>query len=156
MAFPDWRSAFRKAWPTVGELLGCSATGYLLRTALAVMALAISISATSLASTPEPHQCPQFVVGRADSSAYPRMQLPARGTATGVRCPNLKRVARGLYSGRYRIPASSSAQAPRWGDWFSVRNVRLWSCQLQNRGLSGPTYAVRCASGRDRLWWSAG
>jgi hypothetical protein len=110
----------------------------------------------SVASTPTVRRCSQFIVGRANSSAYPNMQLPARGTATGVPCLTLRRIARRLQSGQYPVSAGSFARAPLWGHWFSLRDVRLWQCQGQNRGASGPTYGVRCNNGTARLWWSVG
>lgn len=100
-------------------------------------------------------QCPQFIVGQANSTAYPHHQLPARGTARNTSCATLRRIARRLHDGTYRIPSGSSAIAPKWGKTFHLRDHgRRWSCQLQNRGASGPTYAVRCRSGSSRLDWN--
>lgn len=101
--------------------------------------------------------CRTFIVGPANSTAYRHHNLPARGTVRHASCATLRRIARGLNSGTYRIPSGATAAQPHWGRTFAVRDLgRRWACELQNRGASGPTYAVRCRSGSSRLAWSTG
>ena len=113
----------------------------------------VGVGAPSLAV----HRCATFIVGEANSTAYPDQRLPARGIARGASCVTLRRIARRLNDGTYPVPAYAPAPAPRWGRYFPVHDGgRRWSCQLQNRGASGPSYAVRCRSGSARLDWNTG
>jgi hypothetical protein len=112
------------------------------------------------------NHCPQFIVGRANITAYRNARPHARGTATNVPCLTLKRIARRLHSAQYSVPKGSVAPAPRWGDSFSVPDapgsgrslsgpgVRLWACRLQIRDAAGRSLAARCNSGNARLAWS--
>lgn len=102
--------------------------------------------------------CGSFVVGEANSTAYADRELPARGTAQRASCVTLKRIARRMHDGTYPVPSKAGAPAPDYGAPFAVRDRgKRWSCRLQNRGASGPSYAVRCTrpSG-SRLRWSTG
>jgi hypothetical protein len=66
-------------------------------------------------------------------------------------------MARRLNDGTYKVPPDASARAPAYGTPFSVHDVGLtWSCRLQNRGLSGPSYAVRCNRVSARISWQVG
>src|SRR3954463_6229211 len=62
--------------------------------------------------------CGRFIVGRANSSAYRNFRLPARGTADGSSCVTLRRIARRLHTGRYKLPNRAFANAPKWGPVF--------------------------------------
>lgn len=122
--------------------------------AFAAFALAGVVPA---AASPKVMFCARFIVGRADSSAYPDLQLPASGTALGSSCVILRRIARGLQTGTYRLPSTGFARAPEWGTPFVVRDVgQEWTCRFQSRGASGPTYAVRCNRGATELSWHVG
>ena len=101
--------------------------------------------------------CGRFIVGEANSTAYPDRELPARGRTSGAKCRTLKRIARRLHDGTYEVPSDAHAPSPQYGPPFSVRDRgRTWSCSLQNRGLSGPSYAIRCHRGAARLRWRTG
>jgi hypothetical protein len=116
--------------------------------------LAFSASVSSAAPN---ISCGRFIVGKANSTAYPNFQLPAQGSASGAPCSTLTRVARRLNAGTYKIPSGVAARPPSYGPPFSVRDAgRIWFCRLQNRGLSGPSYAVRCSRGATRLRWQVG
>ena len=128
--------------------------------ALPVLAFAVAaVIASAPTSTAATHErsCGRFIVGQANSTAYPKMKLPARGTVVIAACSTLRRIARRLHDGTYRIPSSAQAPPFKWGRPFTVRDQgRTWSCQLQHQGGSGPTYALRCRRGAARLRWHAG
>lgn len=122
---------------------------------LVVATSALAWSAVALADTP--NTCRRFIVGRANSTAYPHLRLPAHGVASGVSCATLRRIARGLNNGSYPIPPGVGAHAPHYGRAFSVLDrKRKWSCRLEQIGGSGPTYAVKCSSGSARVRWHVG
>ena len=103
------------------------------------------------------HSCPRFIVGHANSTAYPNMQLPARGRESGSPCATLHRIARRINNGKYRIPAWAWVASPAYGPPFVINDQgRAWACDVQNDGLSGPSYAVRCDNENARLSWSTG
>jgi hypothetical protein len=146
-------TALWRRWVVIGIILRMTRLG--LASAAAVLCIAPAALAT--ASEGGVTHCRRFIVGQANSTAYPHHRLPARGTATGVSCATLERIARRVNDGTYRIPPGSTAVPPNWGKAFTVRDRRRrWACQLQNRGASGPTYAVRCRSGRSQLAWNTG
>jgi len=123
-----------------------------------VAAALLCATATATAgATAGSHKCARFIVGRANSTAYPHMQLPARGTASGASCATLRRIARGLNNGAYRVPSHAGAQAPAYGRPFKITDRgRQWRCRVQDIGLSGPTYAVKCTSASAALRWQVG
>jgi hypothetical protein len=126
------------------------------RAVLATLA-ACCVVAASASAAGRQVSCARFVVGRANSTAYPRGELPARGVARGVPCKTLRRVARRLNDGTYPIPQGASARAPRYGRPFAVRDRGLtWTCRLQTIGGSGPTYAVKCSHRSARMRWRTG
>jgi hypothetical protein len=95
-------------------------------------------------------------IATADSTAYPHHQLPARGVASGASCSTLRRIARRLNSGTYPIPLDAGAKG-HYGRPFAVHDRgKRWSCRFEAIGGSGPTYAIRCASGAARLSWRTG
>jgi hypothetical protein len=102
--------------------------------------------------------CSRFIVGKANTTRYRRFRLPARGTVSRASCVTLRRIARRMHTGKYKVPAKAIVPAPRWGRPVRVRDGRRrWSCRLQSRGDSGPKYAVRCSSrGGHRLRWRTG
>lgn len=109
------------------------------------------------ASRDRARSCGRFVIGKANSTAYARLRLPARGSATSANCTTLRGIARRLHDGTYRLPASAFARAPEWGRPAPVRHAGVtWKCRVQNVGLSGPSYRVRCARDRALLVWRTG
>lgn len=75
------------------------------------------------------------------------MQLPARGRQSGSSCAVVRRIARRINAGSYRTPSWAWVTYPAYGPPFLVRDrSRAWACDVQNGGLSGPSYAVRCTS----------
>jgi hypothetical protein len=127
--------------------------------AAGLIAVAIAVSATvSSASAGSRFQsCPRFIVGKANSTAYPKMQLPARGRESGSSCATLHRIARRINNGTYRIPDWAWVASPAYGPPFLINdNGRAWACDVQNNGLSGPSYAVRCDRANAQLSWSTG
>lgn len=118
----------------------------------AFMVLAVVVSAPAGAAT-----CGRFIVGEANSSAYPGFRLPARGKAVRASCDTLRRIARRLHDGTYPVPRGAGEQAPDFGRSFRVKDRgRSWRCQLQLRGGSGPTYAMACERKQARLTWNTG
>lgn len=118
-----------------------------------------------LSATPGPAQrsgvdqlCPDFVVGQANSTAYPKHRLPATGGIRGSTCDTLRTFARRMHRGRYEV--RRSARAPKWSADFAVRHAgRTWTCRFQSLGASGPSYSVRCrrgGAGGPRIAWTAG
>ena len=101
---------------------------------------------------------PQIVVGARHRPALSRRSSsPTHGSASGVACSTLRRIARRLHDGTYKAPPGSAVSAPGYGPAFPLRDGgRVWSCRLQNRGLSGPSYAVRCTRGASSLSWRTG
>jgi hypothetical protein len=103
------------------------------------------------------HSCPRFIVGQANSTAYPNMQLPARGRESRSSCTTLRRMARRIDAGEYRVPAWAWVASPAFGPPFLVTDeAPAWACDVQNNGLSGPSYTIRCDSKTARLSWSTG
>jgi hypothetical protein len=128
------------------------------RIALLLVIGLIAAASTAAASAASGFRtCGRFIVGRANSTAYPNMQLPARGRETGSSCVVLRRIARRIQAGTYRIPAWAWAPSPAFGAPFLIRDEgRDWACDVQNNGSSGPSYAVRCDRTSARLSWSTG
>jgi hypothetical protein len=125
-----------------------------LRILLVSVGMAVSIASSASAARPA---CPQFIVGQANSTAYPNQQLPARGRQVDSSCATLQRMARKIENGTYRIPAWAWVPAPAYGPPFLIRDRgRPWACDVQNNGLSGPSDTFRCDSNNARLWWSTG
>jgi hypothetical protein len=124
---------------------------------LAALFALVSFIAAPAVAAPKSTHCSRFIVGQANSTAYPNRQLPARGTEVRSSCATLRRIARRLQSGKYRVPSKAFALPPAWGSPSPVRdNGRRWMCEFQNRGASGPTYGARCTSGSSQLNWSVG
>ena len=129
--------------------------GHLVR--LAGFLAAASLLAIPASASAAPVSCSKFVIGRANSTAYPHFRLPARGSVNGASCSTLRRIAKRLHRGAYDIPDDAGAIAPDWGEVFRIDDRgRTWSCRLQNRGGSGPSYAVRCRSRSAALTWRTG
>jgi hypothetical protein len=116
--------------------------------ALAVVAFPASASAAT---------CARFIVGEANSSAYPDFELPARGFTAGASCATLRRVARRLHDGTYTVP-KNAAKTEDFGPPFQVRDGGIsWKCRLWSKGGSGPTYDVVCSRAAARVMsWNAG
>jgi hypothetical protein len=127
---------------------------------LAVALVSVGLAAAIVPSAAARSQfivCPRFIVGKANSTAYPNMQLPARGRESSSSCATLHRIARRINSGAYRIPSWAWVASPAYGPPFLISDQRrAWACDVQNNGLSGPSYAVRCDRGSARLLWSTG
>jgi hypothetical protein len=127
---------------------------------LAAGLISCSIAAASVPSAsaqPPFRSCPRFTVGRANSTAYPNMQLPARGRESGSSCSTLHRIARRINNGMYRIPGWGWVASPEYGPPFLISDEGYaWACDVQNNGLSGPSYAIRCDRENARLAWSTG
>lgn len=104
--------------------------------------------------------CPSFVVGRANSTAYDDLRLPAAGAVRKVPCARLRSLSRAVQSGKVRIPRGATRMAPAWGRPFPVKHRgERWRCRYQGIGSSGPTYAVSCtrgASGSVGARWTTG
>lgn len=101
--------------------------------------------------------CGRFIVGEANSTAYPGLRLPARGSVERAACSTLRRVARRLHDGSYVVPDAAQSRGSEFGSSFTVRdNGRKWSCRLRHEGGSGPTYEVRCRRAGSRLRWKTG
>lgn len=106
---------------------------------------------------PKSRRCGRFVIGKANSTAYARLRLPARGSVTSASCTTLRGIARRLHDGTYRLPSSAFARAPQWGIPAPVRHAGVtWNCRVQNVGMSGPSYRVRCARNRALMTWATG
>jgi hypothetical protein len=136
-------AARRRSWRSVKRTLG-------------VISAALVLAWTAIATAATSHTCHTFVIGPANSTAYPRHQLPARGVASGASCSTLRRIARRLNSGTYPIPLDAGAKG-HYGRPFAVHDRgKRWSCRFEAIGGSGPTYAIRCASGAARLSWRTG
>ncbi|MCK9249481.1 MAG: hypothetical protein M0P31_10975 [Solirubrobacteraceae bacterium] len=100
-------------------------------------------------------RCGRFIIGRANSTAYPGMRLPATGRVRNAACSTLRAIGRRIYRGRARIPRI--AVAPGWGRAGAVRVGRqTWRCAGQQRGGSGPTFGLRCSRGGKRITIDAG
>lgn len=129
-----------------------------MRKSVLAAAVAIALVASASASTSgKLVPCGKFIIGKANSTAYSGGKLPAHGSEQGSSCKTLKRIARRLHSGKYPIPKGSGAPAPRYGKvFYIVDRQRQWGCRLQNRGASGPTYAIKCSSSAARLRWHTG
>lgn len=115
------------------------------------------VAVVGSASAGQSKDCGRFIVGEANSTAYADMELPARGVASDASCATLKRIARRLHDGTYRIPSDAWEQAPAYGRSFTIRDRgKRWSCRVQNIGASGPSYAVRCRRSYAVLRWRTG
>jgi hypothetical protein len=127
----------------------------------------------SVTPTVQPHQegsvslpdvgdraCASFVVGRANSTAYDEMRLPASGAVRKAPCARLRSLSRAFQGGKVRIPRGSTAMAPKWGRSFVVKHrAERWRCRYQGIGQSGPTYQVSCtrgATGSAGMRWRTG
>jgi hypothetical protein len=126
--------------------------------ATGLISSAVAAAIVSPASaTSRYHHCSRFIVGRANSTAYPNMQLPARGRESRSSCTTLDRVARRIHNGKYRVPTWAWVASPAYGPPFLISDEgHAWACDVQNNGLSGPSYAVRCDNRNARLAWSTG
>lgn len=130
-----------------------------MRIRLLAPALAAVAMSTAPATAAEPgNACARFIVGTANSTAYDDGGLPARGFARGDTCTTLKRIARNMQGGRIPIPQGSAyhARPPKFGRAFKIYDRKTWMCRIQNRGASGPSYAVRCTRPGASLRWTAG
>jgi hypothetical protein len=57
----------------------------------------------------------------------------------------------------YRIPGWGWVASPAYGPPFLISDEgHAWACDVQNDGLSGPSYAIRCDRENARLAWSTG
>ncbi len=119
---------------------------------------AIASGRVSVARQTGTRSCRKFIVGRANSTAYARMRLPARGSIIGkASCKMLVRVARGVQSGRHRVPRSALTRPGRYGRPFALRDSgKKWRCRYKRIGASGPTYAVSCGSNEAKMQWRTG
>ncbi|MTD47290.1 hypothetical protein GKE82_24095 [Conexibacter sp. W3-3-2] len=121
-----------------------------------VLLIAAAIAAPLLAGAPPAAAatCPQFIIGQANSSAYPDFQLPARGSTKNASCATLQNIARRLHDGTYQVPDAAAGRGT-YGRAFTVRHAgKAWRCRLRSDGGSGPTYAMRCSrpSGAQLRW----
>jgi hypothetical protein len=122
-----------------------------------ISAAAAAAIVPAASAAPRFRSCARFIVGKANSTAYPHMQLPARGRESGSSCTTLHRVARRINNGTYRVPAWAWVASPAYGPPFLISDEgRAWACDVQNDGLSGPSYTVRCDNASARLSWSTG
>jgi hypothetical protein len=121
---------------------------------------AAGVATISLALVPAgaaAKSCPEFTVGKANSTSYPDGRLPARGArATGVSCRRLRSLARAFQRGALSIPDDARGFG-EWGPSFDITHSGLdWSCRLWWVGGSGPSYKFRCRHGSRSARWSVG
>lgn len=119
----------------------------------------LCLFACTVAAAPAAAQarsCGHFTIGKSNSTSNPDGKLPAHGSATGASCRVMRRIARRLHDGTYKVPDGKRGIG-RFGSAFAIRDAgRSWSCRLMWIGSSGPSYRMRCSSGGARLAWEAG